>query len=185
MRTLGSLASDRLRPWRPRRSACRCTSSRRGAMNSTGSIWPKRSSTPCSPKSGEQDDQTAPSEAAASMPATASGMFGIIAATRSPFLTPSETKAAAGARPARGARPRTGGARPCPRRGRRCASPEPRLRSRFSAKFSRASGKNAAPGILSPSTSTRSPFSPTTPQKSQTRLQKSSRSSTDQRCSSA
>ena len=61
-------------------------------MKIIGSIWPKRSSTPCSPKSGEQDDQTAPIEAAASMPATVSGMFGIIAAMRSPGFTPSETK---------------------------------------------------------------------------------------------
>ena len=35
-------------------------------MNTTGSIWPKRSSTPSTPKSGEQDDQIAPMEAAAS-----------------------------------------------------------------------------------------------------------------------
>ena len=61
-------------------------------MKTTGSIWPNRSSTPCSPKSGEQEDQTAPIEAAASMAATVSGMLGIMAAMRSPSLTPSETK---------------------------------------------------------------------------------------------
>ena len=33
-------------------------------MNSFGPIWPKRSSTPCSPNSGEQDDQIAPIDAA-------------------------------------------------------------------------------------------------------------------------
>ena len=58
------------------------------AKNSFGSICPKRSSTPRSPKSGEQDEKIAPSEAAASMTATASGMFGSIAATRSPTPTP-------------------------------------------------------------------------------------------------
>ncbi len=42
-------------------------------MNSFGSIWPKRSSTPCSPKSGEQDDQITPIEAAASISAMALG----------------------------------------------------------------------------------------------------------------
>jgi len=45
-------------------------------------------------------------------------------------------------------------------------------RSRFSAKFNRASGNHFAPGILSPSTRTRSPrVSATTPQKSQTAVQ--------------
>ena len=44
-----------------------------------GSIWPKRSSTPRSPKSGEQDDKIAPIEVVASMAAIVSGMFGSIA----------------------------------------------------------------------------------------------------------
>ena len=57
-------------------------------MNSFGSICPKRSSTPRSPKSGEQDDQIAPIEVAASIAAIASGMFGSMAATRSPTPTP-------------------------------------------------------------------------------------------------
>jgi hypothetical protein len=45
-------------------------------IRTLGSIWPKRSSTPRTPKSGEQDDHVAPSDAVASMPITASGMFG-------------------------------------------------------------------------------------------------------------
>ena len=53
------------------------------------------------------------------MAAIASGMLGSIAATRSPFLTPSARIAAAGARPARAVRPMTGAARPCLRRGTR------------------------------------------------------------------
>ena len=151
-------------------------------MKTTGSIWPKRSSTPCSPKSGEQDDQTAPIEAAASMAATVSGMLGIIAAMRSPFFTLSDRKSCCrreisacssfhDSRRSTLSSPR-----------KTIASPEPVFFSRFSAKFSVASGKNEAPGILSPSTSTRlSPLSPTMPQKSHTRLQNASRSSTDQR----
>jgi hypothetical protein len=48
-------------------------------------------------------------------------------------------------------------------------SPEPRRRSRFSAKLSRASGKKRAPGIRSGCSSTTSPrCSAITPQKSQT-----------------
>ena len=47
------------------------------------------------PKSGEQDEKTAPSEAAASMVITASGRLGSHAATRSPGPTPSSSSAAA------------------------------------------------------------------------------------------
>src|SRR5438552_115783 len=42
-----------------------------------GAIWPKRSTTPATPKSGEQDDQTAPRLVAASIAITVSGMFGM------------------------------------------------------------------------------------------------------------
>jgi hypothetical protein len=45
-------------------------------ISTLGSIWPKRSSTPEMPKSGEQEDQTAPRLAVASMPITASGALG-------------------------------------------------------------------------------------------------------------
>jgi hypothetical protein len=41
-----------------------------------GSIWPNRSSTPSTPKSGEAEDQTAPKDAVASIATTVSGMFG-------------------------------------------------------------------------------------------------------------
>jgi hypothetical protein len=50
---------------------------RPSAQNSTfGEIWPKRSTTPCTPKSGEQLDQTAPRLAVASIAATDSGRLG-------------------------------------------------------------------------------------------------------------
>jgi hypothetical protein len=61
------------------------------------------------------------------------------------------------------------------------ASSPPRAASRFSAKLRRASGNQRAPGILCPSTSVRSPRSPTIPAKSQTARQNASRSSFDQR----
>ena len=47
------------------------------------------------PKSGEQDDQTAPSDALASAPITASGQLATTAATRSPFYTPASFNPAA------------------------------------------------------------------------------------------
>ncbi len=53
-----------------------------------GSIWPKRSSTPCTPKSGEHDDHTAPRLVAPSIATIVSGMLGRYAATRSPAATP-------------------------------------------------------------------------------------------------
>src|SRR5579872_5636516 len=57
-------------------------------MRTLGLIWLKRSTMLGTPKSGEQLDQTAPRLEVASKPTTASGIFGTIAATRSPFLTP-------------------------------------------------------------------------------------------------
>ena len=53
-----------------------------------GSIWANRSTTAFVPNSGAHDDQTAPSDAVASRPTTASGMLGRNAATRSPRPTP-------------------------------------------------------------------------------------------------
>jgi len=56
----------------------------------------------------------------------------------------------------------------------------PSRRSRFSAKFSFASGKNRAPGILAASTiHGAEPLSPIAPQKSQTALQNASGCSTE------
>jgi hypothetical protein len=46
-------------------------------MSTFGSTWAKRSTTLRTPKSGEQLDHTAPIDAHASSPATASGMFGM------------------------------------------------------------------------------------------------------------
>ena len=70
---------------------------------------------------------------------------------------------------------------PCPRPRTPSQSASSRRRSRFSAKFSFASGNHCAPGILSPSTSTRSPrVSAITPQKSQIAVQNCSGFRTDQ-----
>ncbi len=67
-----------------------------------------------------------------------------------------------------------------------CASRE---RSRFCAKFRRASGNHFAPGILWPSTSTRSPrvpiTPPPTPSPSHTLVQNCSGCATDQACSAS
>ena len=46
-------------------------------ISTLGSICPKRSSTPCVPKSGEQDEKTAPRLVAASMATMVSGMLGM------------------------------------------------------------------------------------------------------------
>ncbi len=62
-------------------------------MSSFGAIWPKRSSAPRGPKSGEAEDQTAPIEAAARVAAIVSGMFGMSPATRSPGPMPRARKA--------------------------------------------------------------------------------------------
>ena len=67
----------------------------RGSYSSAGAICPNRSTTPSTPKSGEQLDQIAPIDAAASMAITASGIFGRKPATRSPATTPMARKAAA------------------------------------------------------------------------------------------
>ena len=71
------------------RCSCRCRSSRRSRTAPSASIWPKRSSTASTPKSGEHDDHTAPTLAVASIAITASGRFAMNAATRSPWPTPS------------------------------------------------------------------------------------------------
>ena len=52
-------------------------------------VWPKRSRTPLMPKSGEQEDQTAPMLVAASMAMMLSGILGTKPTTRSPFFMPS------------------------------------------------------------------------------------------------
>lgn len=66
------------------------------------------------------------------------------------------------------------------------ASPESWLRSRFSAKFRRASGNHFAPGIRLASMSARAPrLSATTPAKSHSVAQNCSGCVTDQRCSAS
>src|SRR6185503_14723141 len=64
------------------------------------------------------------------------------------------------------------------------ASVSSRRLSKFSAKFSRASGNHCAPGMRLPSRKITLPFSPRTPQKSHTADQNSSGLSMDQRCAS-
>jgi hypothetical protein len=81
-----------------------------------------------------------------------SGMLGMMAATRSPIVTPASRNAAL----ARATSPRNSSwlirraTLSSPRK--MSAGSEPFCRSRFSAKFSLASGKKRAPGILSAST---------------------------------
>ena len=55
----------------------RCSGSLRTASSTFGSICAKRSITLRAPKSGEQRDQTAPSDAHARNAAAVSGMFGM------------------------------------------------------------------------------------------------------------
>ena len=65
-------------------------------------IWPKRSTTPRVPKSGEQEDQIAPRLVAASIATTASGRFGRKPATRSPGPMPQAASACASRETSRG-----------------------------------------------------------------------------------
>jgi hypothetical protein len=136
---------------------------------------------PWTPKSGEHDDQVAPIQLAASIPVTASGMFGSSAATRSPGRTPSFSRAAASlpASACRGGRSITRRSPSSPRN--RIASRASGRCSRFSAKFSRARGNQRAPGIAAPFSNTAPGRSPITLQKSHRADQKAARCSTDQR----
>ncbi len=131
-----------------------------------GSIWPKRSSTPCTPKSGEHDDQMAPRDVAPSIAMIVSGMLGMYAATRSPAAMPCASSAAA-------TRDVSACSSACDTERRSLSSPQntsespsssaARRSSRFCAKLSFASGNQRAPGMRSASSSTRSPDSPSTP----------------------
>ena len=112
-------------------------------------------------------------------------MFGRSAATRSPLPMPKSRNACCRQET------RSESSRQLRRRSIR-SSPRKTIaadasfrRRRFSAKLSSASGKKHAPGMRSPSTMRRPPFSPTTPQKSQTSSQKAARSAIDQAWSSA
>ena len=105
------------------------------------------------------------------MPAMVSGMLGSIAATRSPCFDAERAQRLLQARDQRAQLVPGQPALDLVLAAEDDRVARPGFRSRFSAKFSRASGKKRAPGIRSPSTSARSPFSPMTPQKSQTRSQ--------------
>ena len=173
--TVGSCSSTCGDLRRADRTSCRRRRSASAAISTRGSIWPKRSSTPCTPKSGEHDDHTAPTTRRASTATIASGT---LAGRR-------RRGRRAGCRPPRSAARK--------RRGLRAqlvattssatsrlsdlkmmAASSPSSRRTFSAKFRRASGKNCAPGIRSISIATRCPSCPTTPPKSHIASQNSS-----------
>ena len=144
---LGSFAAIAGELVRDCRWPCRRTSSRRTAKNSFGSICPKRSSTPRSPKSGEQEEKIAPSEAAASMTATSPACSAASRRRGRRRRRPPPASPAAGATRARASSSQL---------SRRSTLSSPRktiavavagCRRRFSAKFSRASGKKRASRI--------------------------------------
>ena len=162
------------------------------AEENRGRIWPKRSSTPLAPKSGEQDDQTAPTLAAASIAMTVSGMFGRKPATRSPARTPCALSAPGNPADGRDELDGKSAVRWRPRSFQNTsASRSSSKRSRFSAKLSRApvnqrgpsSGPAApsgrAPPPRRPRESGRQRPSATTRQNHQTSAQNDSGRSTD------
>ena len=57
-------------------------------IRTDGSTWPNRSTTPCEPKSGEHEVQTAPVAVAASMRITVSTQLGTKAAILVPLVIP-------------------------------------------------------------------------------------------------
>ena len=123
-----------------------------------------------------------PCESAASASMPVSGRFGMKAAARSPARRPSARKACS-ARDTSLVRSEKLRRRLKPVSSQSTnASPRSPRRIRFSAKLSRASGNQRAPGILSPSTSTVLPRlrDAITPQKSHTSVQNSSGLSTVQ-----
>jgi hypothetical protein len=113
------------------------------------------------------------------MQAMVSGMFGIIAAMRSPSPTPGRGRPAAAARPALRARPSSSAGRACPRRGTGSPVRISGAGQQVLGKIQPGIGKNRAPGMASPFSRMRSPLSPRTPQKSHSADQKPSRSVTD------
>ena len=74
------------------RRFCRCSSSPRPRREPSVLSGTKRSTTPCTPKSGEHEHHVAPRLALASIAITVSGMLGRIAATRSPAPHTADTK---------------------------------------------------------------------------------------------
>ena len=110
-----------------------------------GSICPNRSSTPGAPKYGEAEDQIAPRLEAASIAIIVSGMFGIQPATRSPAPTPRFLSAwAKRLTAAYSSAKLILRSAPASEQKIRAVVLSRRRRSKFSAKFKRASGKNCA-----------------------------------------
>ena len=143
-------------------------------MKTFGSIWPKRSSTPRSPKSGEQDDQIAPSEVTASISATDLRQIRQHGRDAIALADAGGSQAPAAARETERvqARPSSADRAPCPRRGTPSRRRHRSVRSRFSAKLSRRVGKELrARHLVAIDRQGGAPLSPITPQKSQTRSQ--------------
>ena len=134
-------------------------------------FWPKRSSAPSTPKSGEHDDHTAPRLALASMAMMASGIFGNIPATRSPTPTPAWRKACAACATCWYSSAQLNRRSTCPSPQNTSASPSSRRRSRFSATFKRPSGNQRASRIVAPGARATSPGSPITPASSHSKRQ--------------
>ena len=116
------------------------------------------------PKSGEHDEKTAPSDAAASMVITASGRLGSHAATRSPGRTPSSSSAAARAPTSRtSSLPLHSSRWPVSSWLMIAGSSPAHSARRFSATFRWASGKNRVAGMSWSGTTASTPRRPTTP----------------------
>ena len=167
-----------------RRTVDRRRSTAAASIRTDGSTWPKRSMMPTGPKSGEAVLTTAPRASALRAKTTASRLFGVQAATRSP-----------GPDAGRAQRRRAG--------GNQCAKlPAPQLRpcallvesdhddvivrTRQQRVDDVEPGLGEEAGRVTPSpVSTTEPGSPTTPRSVQARDQNSSGCSTDHRCTSA
>ena len=137
------------------------------------------------PKSGEQDEKTAPSEAAASIVITASGRLGSHAATRSPGPTPSSASAAARAATSRAqvaaaALPRWPVSSWLMIAGSSPAQPVEQVLGHVEVGVGEEAGGRHVVGRGRPRST---PRWPTTPHWSQTAAQNSDGCSTDQRCS--
>ena len=133
------------------------------------------------PKSGEHEENTPPREALASISSQVSGMFGNQATTRSPGRMPTPAPSAPAMRPTSDRNSAQLNSRRSPASPLKISAGASSLpRSRFSAKFSRASGKNRPSYISAAGSKTRSPRScAMTSQKSQAAAQNAAGSATE------
>jgi len=167
-----AIASPLPRPLPP----CRHTNSRQRQRTALARSAPKRSSTPALAEIGasrtKRSRRARMRRASPPPPPACSAAWRRRGRQHPP---PPHASLAAAARPARRGHPNLAGARLYPHHGRRFAVSEPPRLSRFSAKFSFASGKKRVSRIDAPTAIRRAPLWPTTSQKSQTRSQKRSR----------